>query len=152
MCTAHALSLPSKRDKEKKLMAIEDVAREQIPLVEEAVAVERARKVTGVVRAKTETHEDTVIVDEPLVAEQVSIERVPMDRWIDHPVAVREEGDTTIIPIVEEVVILEKRLRLVEEVRMTKKKIIKNEPRTLTLRRQKAVVERLPGPEDENRN
>ena len=128
-------------------MTIEDVAREQIPMVEETVAIERVRRITGVVRAKTETHEDTVIVDEPLLAEQVVIERVPMDRWIDHPVAVREEGDTTIIPIVQEVVIVEKRLKLVEEVRVTRQKITNNDPQTLTVRRQKLVVERLPGPD-----
>jgi uncharacterized protein (TIGR02271 family) len=132
-------------------MAIEDdIARERLPLVEEAVAVERVRRVTGVVRAKTETHEDTVTVDEPLLAEQAIIERVPMDRWVDHPVAVREEGDTTIIPVVEEVVVVEKRLKLVEEVRVTKQKTTKNEPQTLTLRRQEAVVEHLSGADDQN--
>jgi uncharacterized protein (TIGR02271 family) len=132
-------------------MAIEDdIARERLPLVEEAVAVERVRRVTGVVRAKTETHEDTVTVDEPVLAEQAIIERVPMDRWVDHPVAVREEGDTTIIPVVEEVVVVEKRLKLVEEVRVTKQKTTKNEPQTLTLRRQEAVVEHLSGADDQN--
>jgi hypothetical protein len=29
--------------------------------------------------------EEAVIVDEPLRAEQVIIERILMDRWIDHP-------------------------------------------------------------------
>jgi stress response protein YsnF len=129
-------------------MAIEDAAREKLPVVEEAVAVERVRRVTGIVRAKTETHEDTIVVDEPLLAEQVIIERVPMDRWVDHPVAVREEGDTTIIPVVEEVVILEKRLKRVEEVRVTKQKTTSNKPQTITVRRQKVVVERLPGSDD----
>ena len=134
-------------------MAIEDdVARERLPLVEEAVAVERVRRVTGVVRAKTETHEDTVTVDEPLLAEQVIIERVPMDRWIDHPVSVRQEDDTTIIPVVEEVFVLEKRLKLVEEVRVTKQQLTRHEPQTITLRRQNVAVERLPGPDGDKRD
>ena len=47
-------------------MTIEDVAREQIPVVEETVAIERVRRITGVVRAKTETHEDTVIGTTPV--------------------------------------------------------------------------------------
>ena len=131
-------------------MTTEDMTREQLPVVEETVAVERVRKVTGIVRARTETHEETVTVDEPLLAEQVIIERVPMDRWVDHPVAVREEGDTTIIPVVEEVVVVEKRLKLVEEVRVTKQKTTKSEPQTLTLRRQEAIVERLSGADDRN--
>lgn len=147
LCTAHVLFPSLKRGGENKLMTIEDVAREQVPLVEESLAVEKVRRITGVVRAKTETHEDTVIVDEPLLAEQVIIERVPMDRWIDHPVAVREEGDTTIIPVVEEVVVLEKRLKLVEEVRVTKQRLTKNQPQSVPVRRQKLVVERLRGPD-----
>jgi uncharacterized protein (TIGR02271 family) len=129
-------------------MMTEDMTRDPIAVVEETAVVDKLRKVTGIIRARTETHEDTAIVDEPLLAEQVTIERVPMDRWIDHPVSVRQEGDTTIIPVVEEVVVLEKRLKLVEEVRVTKKQIARHEPQNVTLRRQKVVVERLPGADD----
>ena len=128
-------------------MVIEDMPPELIAVVEETAVVDKVRKVTGIVRARTETHEDTAIVDEPLLAEQVTIERVPMDRWIDHPVSVRQEGDTTIIPVVEEVVVLEKRLKLVQEVRVTKQQITRHEPQNVTLRRQNVVVERLPGPD-----
>ena len=127
-------------------MVTEDMAREPIAVVEETAVVDKIQKVTGIVRARTEMHEETVTVDEPLLTEQVSIERVPMDRWIDHPVSVRQEGDTTIIPVVEEV--LEKRLKLVEEVRVTKKQITRHEPQNVTLRRQTVVVERLPGADD----
>lgn len=84
--------------------------------------------------------EKAIIVDEPLLAEQVIIERVLMDRGVNHPVSVRQEGDATIIPVVEEVV--EKRLKLAEEVRVTK------QPQAITLRRQSVVVERLPGSDD----
>jgi stress response protein YsnF len=132
----------------RELMMIEGMAPEKIAVVEETAVVDKVRQVTGVVRAKTETREEPVIVDESVLAEQVIIERVPMDRWVDHPVAVREEGDTTIIPVVEEVVILEKRLKLVEEVRVTKQKTTRNKPQTVMVRRQKVVVERLPGSDD----
>ena len=128
-------------------MVTEELVSEKIAVVEETAAVDKVQKVTGIVRAKTEVREDTVTVDEPMLAEQVTIERVPMDRWIDHPVSVRQEGDTTIIPIVEEVVVLEKRLKLVEEVHVTKKQITRHEPQNVTLRRQTVVVERLPGPD-----
>ena len=98
-------------------------------------------------RARTETHEDVVVVDEPTLCEQVEVERVAIDRFVDAPVAVRQEGDTTIIPVFEEVVVVEKRLKLVEEVRLTKRQTTTHQPQTITLRRQEAVVERLPGPE-----
>jgi stress response protein YsnF len=59
---------------------------------------------------------------------------------------VRQEGETTIIPVVEEVV--EKRLKLAEEVRVTKQQTTKHEPQAIPLRRQTVVVERLPRPDD----
>jgi uncharacterized protein (TIGR02271 family) len=133
-------------------MVTEDMAREPIAVVEETAVVDKLRRVTGIVRAQTELHEDTAVVDEPLLAEQVIVERVPMDRWIDHPVSVRQEGDTTIIPVLEEVVVVEKRLKLIEEVRVTKQQIIRHEPQTITLRRQNVAVERLPGPDGDKRD
>lgn len=127
----------------------EDTAGEPIALVEETVAVGKRQTVTGIVRVRTETHEDVVVVDEPMLAEQVEIERVPMDRFIDRPAPMRQEGDTTVIPVMEEVVVVEKQLRLVEEIRLTKRQAIRHEPRTITVRRQDAVIERLPAPDED---
>lgn len=127
----------------------EETASQRIELVEETVGVDKRQNVVGTVRARTETREETVLVDEPLRAEEVTVERVAVDRFIPEPLSVRQEGDTTIIPVMEEVVVLEKRLKLVEEIRLTKQQTIKHEPQAVTLRRQEAVVERLPvGDED----
>ena len=127
-------------------MVIEDVAGERIVVVDETAATDKPQKITGIVDARTEVQDEAVIVDELLLAEQVSIERLPMDRWINHPLAVRQEGDAAIIPVVEEVV--EKRLKLVEDVRVTKQQITKHEPQNITLRRQYVALERLPGSDD----
>lgn len=127
----------------------EDTAGGRIEVAEETVSVDKRQKVVGVVRARTETHEDAVVIDEPLRAERVTIERVAMDRFIDEPVSARQEGDTTIIPVVEEVVVLEKRLKLVEEIRLTRQQTIKHQPQTVTLRRQEAVLERVPAVDDD---
>lgn len=59
-------------------------------------------------------------VDLPLVKEQVEVRHVPVGRWIEVPVSMRQEGDTIILPIMEEVLVVEKRLRLVEEVHVIK--------------------------------
>lgn len=90
--------------------------------------------------------EKAVIVDEPLLPEKVIIERVLMDRGIDHPLQVRQEGDAIIILVVEEVV--EKRLKLAEELRITKQQATKRQPQAITLRRQSVAVERLRGSDD----
>jgi uncharacterized protein (TIGR02271 family) len=52
--------------------------------------------------------------------EDVSVEHVPIDREIDSVPELRYEGDTLIIPLIEEVLVTEKRLVLREEVRITR--------------------------------
>lgn len=130
----------------------EKIAHEQVPVVEETVTVDKRRNVTSTVRARTVTHENLVTVDEPMLSEQVDVERVPIDRFVDAPLPVRQEGETTIIPIVEEVVVVEKRLKLVEEVRLTKRQTIKHKPQTIATRRQEVIVDRLPAPEKDPQN
>jgi stress response protein YsnF len=68
---------------------------------------------------------------------------VPLDRWVDGPVPVRQEGDTTIVTLVEEEVVVERRLRATEEVRITKRRLVQRSPQPVKLRREQAVVERL---------
>ena len=50
------------------------------------------------------------------------MERVPLDCWVEAPVPVRQEGETTIITLLEEEVVVEKHLRATEEVRITKRR------------------------------
>lgn len=113
-----------------------------LPVVEEVVTVEKQTKVTGTVRVRTEIEQADVVVDEPLAACEVEIERVPMDRWIDSPVEVRQDGDTTIVPVMEEVLVTEKRLKLIEEVRITRHRSTRRSPQHVTLRRQQAIIDR----------
>jgi hypothetical protein len=72
-------------------------------------------------------------VDEPLFVEDVSVERVPINRIIDGPMDTRREGDVTIIPVIEEVFTVQKRLMLREEVRVTRKRTMVREPRRIVV-------------------
>jgi len=117
--------------------------REVVPLVEEQAVVVKRKKLTEGVRVRTVTREREEVVDEPLAVEEVEVARVPLDVWVDAPVPVRQEGDTTIVTLVEEVVVVEKRLRAIEEVRITKRRAVRHAPQHVTLRREEAVVERL---------
>jgi stress response protein YsnF len=117
--------------------------REVIPVVEEQAVILKRKRLTGGVRVRTVVREEEEVVDEPLTSEDVDVERVPLERWVDGPVPVRQEGDTTILTLTEEVVVLEKRIRAIEEVRITKRQTVRHEPQTVTLRREEAVIERL---------
>lgn len=50
------------------------------------------------------------------------IERVAIGRVLDGPVTQRQEGDTLILPVVEEVLVWEKKMILKEEIRVTTRK------------------------------
>ena len=117
--------------------------REIIPVVEEHAVVSKRKKLTEGVRVRTVVHEAQEVIDEPLATEDIAVERTPLDRWVDAPVPVRHEGDVTIVTLVEEVVVVEKRLRATEEIRITKRRSVRHAPQQVTLRREEAVVERL---------
>ena len=114
-----------------------------IPIVEEQAVVLRRRTPTEGIRVRTLVREDEALIDEPVVRETVAVERVPLDRWVDGPVPVRQEGDTTIVTLLEEVMVVEKRLRATEEIRITRRRDVGQHSETVTLRHEEAVIERL---------
>lgn len=114
-----------------------------LPIVEETVTVGKKKRIIGKIVAKTSVVEDEHTIDEPLVCESVDIERLAVDRWVDAPVPVRHEGNTTILSIMEEVVVVEKRWKVVEEIHLTKREAIRHEPQQVVVRRTEATVERL---------
>jgi len=81
-------------------------------------------------------------VNAPIYREDVEITRVPVNRLIDGPVAVREEGDVTIVPLVEEVSVVVKRLMLREELHIRKRRTEEPHSEKITLRREEARIDR----------
>jgi uncharacterized protein (TIGR02271 family) len=106
------------------------------------VRTRRVEKESGVRVSKT-VEEREEVVDEPLTQETVDVERVSINRPVDAPAGIRYEGDTMIIPIFEEVLVVEKRLMLKEEIRVTRRKTVFRTPERVTLRRELAAVERI---------
>lgn len=115
-----------------------------IPVVEEKLQVEKEAVARGTVRIRKTVHEHEETVDVPLSHEEVQVERIPVNRMIEGEVQVRYDGDTMIIPIVEEVLVVETRLMLKEELHVTKRRVTENHPQTVTLRSEEATIERLP--------
>jgi stress response protein YsnF len=135
---------------EQKPEAVAKIDREVIPVVEERAVILKRKALTAGVRVRTVVREDEAVIDEPLTSENVEVERVPLDQWVEAPVPVRQEGDTTIVTLLEEVAVVEMRLRATEEVRITKRQDVDRSPQTVTLRREEAVIERLSAAEDTN--
>ena len=110
------------------------------PLHAERLHVDRQRRETGTVRVSIATRTRTEPVDLALESHTVSVERVPVGRWIDVSPAVRTEGDTTVVPVVEEVLV--RRLMLREEVRITRHVSTRQHTEQVPLRTQEVSVSR----------
>jgi uncharacterized protein (TIGR02271 family) len=120
-----------------------------VPVLVEELEVQKRLVETGKVRITKEVQERETLVDEPLFHDKVAITRVPIQRVVDGPVPVREENGTTIISIVEEVLVVEKRLMLQEEIHIRKQRIETHQPQRITLRREAVRVERIPNADNE---
>jgi uncharacterized protein (TIGR02271 family) len=129
------------------------VSEEVIPLIEETASIGKRQVVTGRVRVQTvtDTIEELARVD--VQRESVEVTRVPIDKVVETAPEIRTEGDVTILPIVEEVLIVEKRLVLKEELHIRRRVTTEAAEVPVTLRKQRAIVERVapdtPAPEEE---
>jgi uncharacterized protein (TIGR02271 family) len=114
-----------------------------LPVIEETLDVHTTPVEKGRVRIRKMVHEREELVDPPLLRDEVVVERVPINRVVEGPIPVRSEGDTLIIPLFEEVLVVERRLLLKEEVHLTKRRVETHTPQRVTLRREEAIVERI---------
>lgn len=115
-----------------------------IPLIEEALRVTTRQVETGHVRVRTVVGERAELAEADLFQETVDVRRVPIDREVDAVPPIREEGDTMIVSVVEEVMVVQKRLILREEVHLKRTRSVERFAEPVTLRTMQAVVERAP--------
>ena len=128
---------------------IDDVGDEAVlPLVEELLRVGKRRVETGRVRVSGATDVEARLVRELLRSERAEVERVPVGRELGDgeqaPSVRREQDGTVVVPVVEEILVVERRLVLREEVRLRVAAVEEVVEQPVTLRRRRAEVERLP--------
>ena len=114
-----------------------------LPVMAEALDVQTRRVETGRVRIHKTVQTREVLVDEPLLREEVVIARVPVNRVVEGPIPVRYEKDTMIISLLEEVLVVETRLLLKEEVHITTRRTETHTPEQVTLRHEDVTIERV---------
>jgi uncharacterized protein (TIGR02271 family) len=114
-----------------------------LPVVEETVHVEKKTTETGKVKISKTVKVDTETVNLLQVQDEVQIERIPINEFVQTPPPpLRYEGNIIIIPVLQEVMVTEKRLLLIEEVRITKRKVESKESQEVALRKEELKVER----------
>ena len=89
-----------------------------IPLLREELTVGKKTVETRRVTVRRLTREHSELVAEPLGGGTVEITCELIGRQVDSAPAIREEGDTLVIPILEERLVVERRLFLKEEWRV----------------------------------
>ena len=114
-----------------------------VPVIAEVLQVGKQTVVTGGVRLTKRVTEREETVEELLLRESVHVERVPINQIVTEVPAVRQEGDTLIVPILEEVLVVEKRLLLKEEVRIQRTHSEVHESQTVMVRSEEAVIEEI---------
>lgn len=113
----------------------------RIPMAEERLHLTRERIETGRVKISSMVRTEPVTVNEELTSTSVRVERIPMDILVDSAPQTRTEGDRTIMPVVEEVLV--KRFRIVEEVHIIREVTVDRYEEEVSLRRQDIAVERI---------
>jgi uncharacterized protein (TIGR02271 family) len=93
-----------------------------IPVVEEQAQIGKQVVESGRLRITKSVQEQEELVNVALTHEEHHVERVPVNEYVDTPPPpIRYEGETMIIPVLREVV--QVRLLVVEELRITKKQV-----------------------------
>ena len=130
------------RDEREKLDVDIEYAK-TIPVIEEQVHVDKEVRETGQVRISKDVHREDVSLNLPIIHEEAEIERVEINQYVDTPPPpVRYEGDKMIIPVLKEVLVVEKRILVVEELHITKHRTEEQDSQQIELRREEIRVER----------
>jgi len=116
----------------------------RMPRLEEQLLVSTQRVETGRVTLTKTVQETQETVTIPLQQEAYTVERIVVNQYVEQPPDPRQEGETTIYPVLKEVLVVEKRLLLVEEIRVTRQRSQTEETQTIRLRREDITVERTP--------
>lgn len=113
----------------------------RIPVTEERLEVGKRQIDLGEIRVHKTVEEVEEVRRGPLNREDVEIERVRVNRRVTVPEERRQEGDWLIIPVMEEILVVEKRLMVTEEIRIRKHLVTEDREVRATVRREHASID-----------
>jgi stress response protein YsnF len=117
-------------------------AEEILPLVEETATIHKREVVTGKVRVRTVTDTAEELAKATLQSDTVEVTRVAIDKVVEAAPEIRTEGDLTIVPVLEEVLVVTKQFVLEEELHIRRRVETETVEAPVSLRKQRAVLER----------
>ena len=123
-------------------MPAQDDGAARVPIIEERATIDKVETITGTVRVRTVTDVHDVSISDDLTRSEVEVVRVPVGRFVEQAPAIEERDGVTVVPVIEERLITEKRLYLLEEVHLRRIVTIEPVSQTISLRSMRAVIER----------
>lgn len=114
----------------------------RVPVIEEEARILKRAAETEHVRVRTRPEEERIVVRDVLRQEHVDVVRVPVDREVAEAPPIRTEGEVTIVPVLEERLVTEKRLFLIEELHLRRSISAKPVEIPAVLRRTRVEIER----------
>ena len=114
-----------------------------VPVIEEELVTGSRVVKTGSVRVRKEVERIRKLIEMPVIRDVIRVDRVPINRVVSSMPETREDGDTLVVPVVEEEIVVQKRLVLKEEIRIQRKRVKEPASKTVTVGREHATVERV---------
>jgi len=114
-----------------------------VPVIEEELVTGTRTVKTGSVRIHKEVEETRKTVEMPTIQDVVEVTRHAVNRVVTEAPGVRQEGDLTIVPVVEEEIVVRKRLVLKEEIHIRRRHVEDTVTQEVTVAKERATVERL---------
>ena len=113
----------------------------RVPVLEERLEVGTRPVELGEVRLHKTVELFEQVARQPVLREDVIVERVEMHRDLDAPLEPHMDGDWFVVPVMEEVLVVQKRLVLKEEIRIKKRQVTEEYEVREQLRREHLDVE-----------
>ncbi len=140
----HAGALTRRNLRGLVLVAEDRSSSETIPVFEEQLRVDKNERNADRVVIRTTVSERMEYAELELNHSDLIVERIPINRVVDAVPSVRQEGDTVIVPVIEEIMVVEKRLLLKEEVRVRQQPIVQHVREPVVLRSEEVSVNHPP--------
>jgi len=113
----------------------------RVPVYEEQLAFGTREVDLGEIKVHKSVEETEQVRRGPLNREDVEVQRVRVDRRVAEPEQQRLEDDWLVIPIMEEVFVVEKHLMVTEEIRIRKRLVTAEGEVREVVRRERATIE-----------
>ncbi|MFL5730956.1 MAG: YsnF/AvaK domain-containing protein [Cytophagaceae bacterium] len=112
-----------------------------IPVVQEEISIDKKVIETGKVIIKKSVTEEETTVNIPLIQEGYDVERKAVNKIVESPPSVRYEDDRIIIPVMREILVVEKRFEIIEEVHVIRHRTEVPQQQQVKLRKENITVE-----------